>query len=50
MRILGARYRDGQEFLRHYQPSFPDGGIFFPTREVLEDGTRVLVEISFPEN
>jgi uncharacterized protein (TIGR02266 family) len=49
MRILRARYRGGEEFLRHYQPSFLHGGIFFPTREQLALGEGVIVEISFPE-
>jgi len=48
MRILRARYRSGDDFLRHYQPSFPDGGIFFPTREALDVGLPVLVEVRLP--
>jgi Tfp pilus assembly protein PilZ len=48
MRILRARYRSGEDFLRHYQPSFPDGGVFFPTREALEVGQAVLVEVRLP--
>jgi Tfp pilus assembly protein PilZ len=50
MRILRARYRSGDEFLRHYQPSFLHGGIFYPTREQkISLGEAVVVEISFPE-
>jgi uncharacterized protein (TIGR02266 family) len=49
MRNLRARYRSGDEFLRHYQPSLPGGGIFFPTREAIALGEQVLVEIGFPE-
>jgi uncharacterized protein (TIGR02266 family) len=49
MRILRARYRSGEEFLRHYQPSLPGGGIFFPTREAVPLGEPLLVEIRFPE-
>jgi uncharacterized protein (TIGR02266 family) len=50
MRILRARYRSGEEFLRHYQPSFLHGGIFYPTREQkLALGETVIVEVSFPE-
>jgi Tfp pilus assembly protein PilZ len=48
MRILRARYADGEDFLRHYQPSFPDGGIFFPTRAALDAGLPVLLEIRLP--
>src|SRR5215468_3192414 len=49
MRILQARYRSGAEFLRHYQPSFAEGGLFYPTREALEEGTVVLVEVRLPQ-
>jgi uncharacterized protein (TIGR02266 family) len=48
MRILRARYRSGEEFLRHYQPSLAGGGVFFPTREAMPLGTPVVVEIRFP--
>lgn len=48
MRVLRARYRNGEEFLRHYQPAFEGGGVFFPTREVLPVGEPVLVEVRFP--
>lgn len=48
MRVLRARYRNGEEFLRHYQPAFATGGLFFPTREVLPVGEPVLVEVRFP--
>src|SRR5262249_30207069 len=50
MKILRARYRSGEEFLRHYQPSFLHGGIFYPTREQkLVLGESVIVEVSFPQ-
>ena len=49
MRILRARYRSGEEMLRHYQPSLPGGGIFFPTREAIPLGEPVLIELRFPE-
>jgi Tfp pilus assembly protein PilZ len=49
MRILRAKYRSGEEFLRHYQPSLPGGGIFYPTREALPVGEQILVEVRFPE-
>src|SRR5437870_1063895 len=50
MKILRTRYRSGEEFLRHYQPSFLHGGIFYPTREQkLSLGEGVIVDGSFPE-
>jgi len=48
MRILRARYRTGEEFLRHYQPSLPGGGVFYPTREAMELGEPVVIEVRFP--
>lgn len=48
MRIIRARYRDGSEFLRHYQPAFEGGGIFYPTREALDPGHPVLIEVRMP--
>jgi Tfp pilus assembly protein PilZ len=48
MRIFRARYKSGDDFLRHYQPSFDHGGIFFPTRENLPVGMPVVVEFRFP--
>jgi uncharacterized protein (TIGR02266 family) len=48
MRILRARYKSGDEFLRHYQPSLAGGGVFFPTREVIPLGEQVVVEVRFP--
>src|SRR5439155_20048939 len=32
----------------HYQPAFDGGGIFFPTREALDEGQRVVVEVRLP--
>jgi uncharacterized protein (TIGR02266 family) len=49
MRILRARYRSGEEFLRHYQPSLQGGGLFYPTREAIPLGDHVIVEVRFPE-
>jgi Tfp pilus assembly protein PilZ len=49
MRVLRARYRTGEEFLRHYQPAFSTGGLFFPTRSVLPVGEAVVVEVRFPQ-
>ncbi len=34
--------------MRHYQPAFATGGVFFPTREVLPVGEQVVVEVRFP--
>lgn len=48
LRVLRARYRTGEDFLRHYQPAFAAGGLFFPTREVLPVGETVLIEVRFP--
>ena len=48
MRILRARYQSGEDFLRHYQPSLPGGGIFFPTREAIPLGEAVILEVRFP--
>jgi uncharacterized protein (TIGR02266 family) len=48
MRIIRARYRSGEEFLRSYQPSLTGGGLFYPTREALALGETVIVEIRFP--
>lgn len=48
MRILKARYRDGDELLRHYQPSLSQGGLFYPTREAISVGEAVIVEVRFP--
>ncbi len=49
MRILKARYRSAQDFLRGYQAAFPHGGVFFPTREHAAVGEPVLAEVRFPE-
>ncbi len=48
MRILRARYQSGEDFLRHYQPSLGQGGIFYPTREAIALGEQIIVEIRFP--
>lgn len=49
MRILKARYRSGKDFLAAYQTSFPNGGLFFPTRDHATTGESVMVEVRFPE-
>src|SRR3954467_1516872 len=48
MRILRARYRTGDEFMRHYQPSLTGGGLFYPTREAIALGEPVIIEVRFP--
>lgn len=49
MKILLARYRNGSELLDHYQRSFLYGGIFYPTRKVVEPGELVILDIRLPE-
>src|SRR5262245_43789903 len=49
MRILKARYRTAMDFMCAYQASFPNGGVFFPTREHVTVGEPVVVEVRFPE-
>jgi Tfp pilus assembly protein PilZ len=48
-RMLKVRYRNGGEFLDHYQSSFLYGGLFYPTREAVALGTPVVLEVRFPE-
>lgn len=48
MQILVARYRSGAEFLESYQASFLYGGIFYPTRKVVEPGTLVVLDVRMP--
>jgi Tfp pilus assembly protein PilZ len=48
MRILRARYRNGDELLRAYQPSMVGGGLFYPTREALDVGTPLILEVRMP--
>lgn len=45
---LIARYRDGEEFLSRFQPSFRLGGVFFPTRRVLQPGEQVVLDVRMP--
>jgi Tfp pilus assembly protein PilZ len=49
VRILKARYRSAQDFLRGYQGTSACGGLFFPTREHAIVGEVVLAEVRFPE-
>jgi Tfp pilus assembly protein PilZ len=48
MHILVARFRDGEEFLEHYQESFLYGGLFFPTRRVIKPGELVVLDVRMP--
>ncbi len=48
MHILVARFRDGGEFLEHYQESFLYGGLFFPTRKIITPGEIVVLDIRMP--
>jgi Tfp pilus assembly protein PilZ len=48
-RMLKVRYRNGTEFLEHYQSSFLYGGLFYPTREAIPLGEAVVMEVRFPE-
>ncbi len=48
MEILVARYRSGDELLDHYLSSFLYGGLFYPTRKVIEPGRLVVIDIRMP--
>ena len=43
--LLTARFRDGAELLERYLPDLADGGLFVPTRKVLEAGAPVLLDV-----
>lgn len=45
MRLLLARFKNGIEFLEHYQSQLENGGLFYPTRRTLEPGELVLVDV-----
>ncbi|HEX3697345.1 MAG TPA: PilZ domain-containing protein [Polyangia bacterium] len=45
MTILKAHFASGAEFVEHYLPALPCGGIFFPTRRPLAIGEPVVVSI-----
>jgi len=49
MRVLIARYQNRSEFLERFEPSFRYGGLFFPTRKVIEPGEPVLLDVRMPE-
>jgi uncharacterized protein (TIGR02266 family) len=48
MKILVARYRSGADFLDHYQSSFLYGGVFYPTRKIIEPGELVVLDVRMP--
>ena len=48
MRILLSRFRSGEELLEHYQSSFLCGGIFYPTRQIIDAGEIVIVDMRLP--
>ncbi len=48
MRILVTRFRDGAEVLERYQPSFMFGGLFLPTRKLIEPGELVVIDLRMP--
>jgi len=48
MRVLRVRYGSGKEFLSFYLRTPANGGMFYPTREALEVGQEMAVEIRFP--
>lgn len=48
MPILIARFRNGEEFLERYQPTFRYGGLFHPTRSAIEPGESVLLDVRMP--
>ena len=48
MSILIARFTSGEEFLERFQSSFPNGGLFYPTRKALDVGAPVVLDIRMP--
>jgi Tfp pilus assembly protein PilZ len=48
MNILVARFAGGDEFLEHYESSFPYGGLFYPTRKVIATGELVVLDVRMP--
>lgn len=46
--ILIARFRDGEELLSRYEPSFRHGGLFHPTRRQLPPGEAVVLDVRMP--
>jgi Tfp pilus assembly protein PilZ len=48
MRILTARFPSGSDFLDRYEDAFAYGGLFLPTRQVLDPGELVIVDVRMP--
>src|SRR5436305_643331 len=48
MRILKARYQNGEDFMRHYQPSLAGWGLFYPTSEAITCSEPLDIEIRVP--
>ncbi len=48
VRLLTARVRSGEEFLERFLDDLDHGGLFVPTRKVLEVGTDVIVDVRMP--
>jgi Tfp pilus assembly protein PilZ len=48
MRILTARFRSGSDFLDRYQDAFAYGGLFLPTRQVIDPGELVVLDVRMP--
>jgi Tfp pilus assembly protein PilZ len=49
MRLLLARFRSGADLLARHLDDRPHGGIFLPTRRIIEAGEQVLVDIRLSE-
>ncbi len=49
MRLLVARYRSRAELAERLLSHRPNGGLFLPTRRVIEPGEPVLVDVRFSE-
>ncbi len=48
MSILIARFQNSQEFLNRYLAALPHGGLFQPTRKLLDLGESLLLDIRMP--
>jgi len=48
MRILLSRFRNGEELLARYDKEFLYGGIFYPTRRIIEPGEIVILDMRLP--
>ncbi|HYU16369.1 MAG TPA: PilZ domain-containing protein, partial [Candidatus Acidoferrum sp.] len=49
MRLLLARFRSGADLLARHLNERANGGIFLPTRRIVEPGEQVLVDIRLSE-